>query len=1417
MDTNLQTTTMLYAVIPPRMVADSQAVVGHIIDTKGARAVDYIIITGIVSDGDASFQVTMEDAALQDFSDAALVPAPYVIGQESAEFSFEGSNQIRRIGHRCRKRWSRITVTPADNSQSAGLSVMAGVYGLTYSAPVDQVTAPAPDPELPDAVSDFVATAASDTVITMTWTPEASNTYLQGIRRSPAGANSWTVLETELPADADEYSNESLPPETGYDYQQFFTVGGIRVYSNMDGATTEAEEVVDPDALSLDAPLNTGTQAKARYAFGFERMVEGYVGDTVRLVRVSDNAEANFGFSNSTGIFDLDAVDAWRGSADVNVVRFLDQMVSSKTLDVVQGTVTFIVSGAVKRFGTSWDESTAQLTRSGVEGGVGCDFGDNVSAMRLSGSVLPVSVSGAEFHLLYSHNERKNSSGTALDGNTDRENLLYYGLNSNTQMYVYNGGGVGTQQMRIQTASTGQTTTVTASSITLKAMAQQVQSIKLDKTNGRTALYANGKRNVDATFTSGTITAVAGGTMDNGDIVIGAAFSSSSTNALATTNRPNIVFGGLLVTDALTDSERFFVQAKLNAIGQQHRIATQTEIFDLFDDMVRFSDMDAGTGELIGLRGALEIDVNLGTVTDGISTFTSTFVANYTAPDTGVTGLFSPFDGSKPYGNCFEARDTFFAGKTSGTVFTFGMMRADPATPADNGTLSAFVSQSNDTPYAVTYAGDGVTVSEGDRGKVSLTMGRDHQAPTVVTRIPTERSNNEDWIGTRKLGGIHDGVLFPLESVKVGGNDSQPLHKYDRNTPHTNLPYDLVITKGSGIAPTALTYTNLTLTEAFMAATVEGGVEQPFIFDAPIIRPLPENTYVLPGYDHLLFHIASFEAPPEYHRADPWSTRKAYRLKGTTKSYISSGVDPLGHKDGTIALNTHSAVVDSPDNARIKTNPYQMPYKGTRVMMGFSSQVLTQAEMEMVQVNLYKFLGEIDLPPTIPANQILPTFSGTLMENEEITIDKGTWSGFPIPTYTYQINRSGTPVGSPTTDNTYDLVTADVGTNTITVTVTATNTAGSASITSDPVTIAPRIAPVNTVAPVASGLAKVDQVVSCDGNGTWTGTTPIEYTHQWYKTDGTTTFACTGTGNQNASYTLTSAELGLSVFRRTTGTNPKGSSSVNSNSLGPVTEALPYILLSTVEPTVVFEIDATLEDCYSGSGTTLLNLEPTPADGAAQSDYDFIATGLTFTGTAGDDAAYFDSAGSGYLTVDAADVASMPDFMKHIHLHPGDANAQDFWFVVFGQFVTTASGEQTFFSTQGASSSALGLRAYINTANLPRIQQRGDSTGALYSLTTPTIPLGIPTFFAVSHNKTSGQSRVYAGSLTAQTAIQAFVTASGDPTELFRIFARAAATSRMLSGSRFYAAMMGQGVLDDTKLAAIIAHIEARHARDYTP
>lgn len=98
-----------------------------------------------------------------------------------------------------------------------------------------------------------------------------------------------------------------------------------------------------------------------------------------------------------------------------------------------------------------------------------------------------------------------------------------------------------------------------------------------------------------------------------------------------------------------------------------------------------------------------------------------------------------------------------------------------------------------------------------------------------------------------------------------------------------------------------------------------------------------------------------------------------------------------------------------------------------------------------------------------PINTAAPTISGTAEPGEVLTAAPGSWSGVPAPSFAYQWQRDGSPIGSATASS-YTLQSADAGAA-VRVTVTATNALGSAAAASDPVLILP-----GNEAPVAEGV-----------------------------------------------------------------------------------------------------------------------------------------------------------------------------------------------------------------------------------------------------------------------------------------------------------------------------------------------------------
>lgn len=122
-------------VIAPVSVADNTAQVGQIIDKRGFESLTYVIAPGIIADADATFVVLLEESDASDMSGAVAVADADLVGTELlAGFQFDDDNETRKLGYIGAKRYTRLTITPVNNSAAALLSAVA-ILGHPMVAP----------------------------------------------------------------------------------------------------------------------------------------------------------------------------------------------------------------------------------------------------------------------------------------------------------------------------------------------------------------------------------------------------------------------------------------------------------------------------------------------------------------------------------------------------------------------------------------------------------------------------------------------------------------------------------------------------------------------------------------------------------------------------------------------------------------------------------------------------------------------------------------------------------------------------------------------------------------------------------------------------------------------------------------------------------------------------------------------------------------------------------------------------------------------------------------------------------------------------------------------------------------------------------------------------------------------------------
>jgi hypothetical protein len=154
--------------------------------------------------------------------------------------------------------------------------------------------------------------------------------------------------------------------------------------------------------------------------------------------------------------------------------------------------------------------------------------------------------------------------------------------------------------------------------------------------------------------------------------------------------------------------------------------------------------------------------------------------------------------------------------------------------------------------------------------------------------------------------------------------------------------------------------------------------------------------------------------------------------------------------------------------------------------------------------------------PAAPANVILPSLIGSGAVGTVVTCNRGSWSGSPSPTYTFNFLVDSISVQN-TASNTYTLLFGD-DTKTLTCVVTATNPLGSASATTSNSLVVGTV-PVNTVAPEITPFD--NQVIGTSlsaTSGTWDGTPTLTFAYRWTRNNVPIS------GATSSTYTLQAAD-----------------------------------------------------------------------------------------------------------------------------------------------------------------------------------------------------------------------------------------------------------------------------------------------------
>ncbi len=125
MNNDLMNNIDVKRVISPVSVADNTAQVGTVVDGQGFGSVTYLIATGSIADADATFTVLLEESDASGSGYAAVADDDLLGTEALAGFQFDDDNECRKLGYRGIKRYTRLTITPANNASAALIAAVA--------------------------------------------------------------------------------------------------------------------------------------------------------------------------------------------------------------------------------------------------------------------------------------------------------------------------------------------------------------------------------------------------------------------------------------------------------------------------------------------------------------------------------------------------------------------------------------------------------------------------------------------------------------------------------------------------------------------------------------------------------------------------------------------------------------------------------------------------------------------------------------------------------------------------------------------------------------------------------------------------------------------------------------------------------------------------------------------------------------------------------------------------------------------------------------------------------------------------------------------------------------------------------------------------------------------------------------------
>ncbi len=268
----------------------------------------------------------------------------------------------------------------------------------------------------------------------------------------------------------------------------------------------------------------------------------------------------------------------------------------------------------------------------------------------------------------------------------------------------------------------------------------------------------------------------------------------------------------------------------------------------------------------------------------------------------------------------------------------------------------------------------------------------------------------------------------------------------------------------------------------------------------------------------------------------------------------------------------------------------------------------------------------------------------------------------------------------------------------------------------------------------------------------------------------------------------------------------------------------PFVFPSINLASALFDLDATSESSYDGSSQTWANLIAAPADGSAQTAYDFLrgsdntsqSVDPSFVGSVGARNAEFATDGTQYFTIKNGNTT----FIKNMHKTTG-GNAWSIVLVGYFKLRSTSINGQWLFGNggnDGTTKHGIGFgNGTFGTNNKGYLIASGAQgfNGALNFSTAADVFNDTYQFICLTYDPSTKAAKLYVGNNSVITGTASFYASTTDATEAFQLLACGAAAFPAYNGTKLIATSGYNAVLSDANVVTLRGIYSTRHNRTY--